>query len=94
MNAPVRIAPEAHVIVPRDLAERCGWTPSTPLEVIETPQGLLVREQEAAKPGFDYDAFRRRVPRHEGPPMSLDDMDRGIDQAMRERWAEKEANSR
>jgi bifunctional DNA-binding transcriptional regulator/antitoxin component of YhaV-PrlF toxin-antitoxin module len=81
--------------LPSELLSRKGWRPGTELEVEETADGFTIRAVEpAAPPGFDYEAFRRRVPKHEGPPATLEDMQRGIDQAMAERWARKEANSR
>jgi hypothetical protein len=65
------------------------------LEVEETVEGFTIRAVErAAPPGFDYEAFRRDVPKHEGPPVSIEEMNEGIDRAMAERWARKEASSR
>lgn len=93
MAEQAKIVSAGALAVPQDVLDRLGWSVETDLELIETGDGLLVRKKVSA-PGFDYAAFRRRVPKHEGPPASLEDMQRGIDQAMAERWARKEADSR
>jgi len=83
--------------LPRELLARRGWEAGLELEVEETAQGLLIRPAPTLAPPderIDYEEFRRRVPKHEGPPVSLEEMQEGIDRAMAERWARKEANSR
>lgn len=93
----VKLTASGALELPPGLAERKGWHPETQFEVEETATGLEVRvveQQELANHSFDYEAFRRNVPKHEGPPVSIEDMNKAIDLAMAERWARKEANSR
>jgi len=82
--------------LPRSLIDAKGWQPGAEFEVEETAAGLLIRSAvaSAVREGIDWDEFRHRVPKHQGPPVSLEDMQRGIDEAMAERWASKERNSR
>lgn len=93
MTEHAKIVGGTAVAMSKEVLDRMGWSAETDLEVIETADGLLVRKIAPA-PGFDYEAFRRRVPKHEGPAASLEDMQKGIDEAMAERWARKEADSR
>lgn len=97
MTKLTKVTAAGEAVLGSDLLSGKGWAPGTELEVVSTPQGLLIRRAATMAPPaerIDWDEFRRRVPKHEGPPKTLEDMQRGIDEAMAERWARKEANSR
>lgn len=97
MTKHVKLNKDGAIEVPAELVADQGWTLDSDLEVEVTANGLTFRapkQQPTANPGFDYEEFRRRVPKHEGPPATLEDMERAIDAAMRERWLRKEAHSR
>jgi len=91
-----KITPSGELIVPRQVLASKGWVAGTEVELEETAEGLLIRAARAKAPTerIDYEEFRRRVPKYEGPPRTLEDMQCAIDEAMAERWARKEANSR
>ncbi|HEY0115458.1 MAG TPA: AbrB/MazE/SpoVT family DNA-binding domain-containing protein [Allosphingosinicella sp.] len=96
MTEHTKVTQAGEVVLSKHLLQGRGWAPGTELEVEETPQGVLIRVPRPKAPAerISYEEFRRRVPKYEGPPVSLEDMQNGIDQAMAERWARKEANSR
>ena len=96
MTEQTKITLAGELILSPQLLAETGWAPGTELEVEQTSRGLLIRpaRSRAREGRISYEEFRRRVPRYEGPPATLEDMQRGIDQAMAERWAAKEARSR
>lgn len=94
MSEHIKITPGGEAVIPRDVCERLDWRPGKEL-VLDAGRGqIMVRAKDSSRERIDYQEFRRRVPKFEGPPKSLEDMQRGIDEAMAERWARKEANSR
>lgn len=96
MTEHTKVTAAGEVIVPRRVLEARGWAPGMELEVDETPQGVIIRPARAGAPTerISYEEFRRRVPKYEGPTVTLEEMDRAIDQAMAERWKAKQARSR
>src|SRR5438128_2683835 len=97
MTKHFQVRRDGAVELPAEVAAAMGWPAGTDLQAETTANGIVVKPAtvtSSAAPGFDYEEFRRQVPKHEGPPVSLEDMKRGIDIAMAERWARKEANSR
>ena len=82
--------------LPAALVDARGWQPGAEFEVEETAVGLIIRvaAAPAVREGIDWEEFRRRVPKHEGPPASLEDMEDAIEAGRRERWSRKEASSR
>jgi hypothetical protein len=94
MTEHTKISPEGSLNLSKDVVEQEGWRPGTELEVLHIADGILIREKRAAKPGIDWEEFRRRMPKYEGPPVSLEDMERGIELERARRWARKERDSR
>lgn len=97
MTKHASISPDGDLKLPKDIVAEEGWEPGTKLVVLHTADGMLIRPAGGSKPArqrISWDEFRRRVPPHEGPPLSLEDMDRAMDRAMAERWKAKEARSR
>lgn len=94
MTAHTKLSSDGRVIVPKDVVDRQGWQPETELEVVESRDGVLIRPKQLNKEGISWEEFRRRVPPHDGPPASLEDMDRAIEREAVRRYVEKERRSR
>jgi AbrB family looped-hinge helix DNA binding protein len=90
----IRITAEGEAIVPKDVCEKLNWKPGTEVEIESAGDRAVLRPKTAPRERISYEEFRRRVPKHEGPPATLEDMRKAIDTALAERWARKERNSR
>ncbi len=47
MNTRTQILPSGDVAIPEDVRERLAWLPGTPLELIETADGITLRRRDA-----------------------------------------------
>lgn len=49
MNARTEVLPSGDVAIPEDVRERLHWTAGTPLELLETPDGISLRRPSRMK---------------------------------------------
>lgn len=96
MTEHTRISADGEAIIPKALCERLNWPPGTEIEIDEARESVLLRRKvpEPSREKITIEEFMRRVPAYEGPPVTLEQMNEGIEQARAERWAAKEARSR
>ena len=79
MNAFTKISEKGQVVVPKTTRDRLGWEAGLDLEVIEHEDSVTLRRRRAAKTLSPDQAVAefQRLYRHEGPPVSLDEMKAG-----------------
>lgn len=94
MNAQTKMSAKGQVVIPKAVRERLRWSKGADLEIVETAEGVLLRRRQPQRERISIEEFRRRMPKYDGPPASLEDMNEAIDRAMAERWARKERDSR
>lgn len=93
MNAQTKLSAKGQVVIPKAVRDRLHWVEGADLEVIETAGGVLLRPKPTRR-RITIEELRARLPKYEGPPVSLEEIQAGIDEAMAERWAAKEERSR
>ena len=93
MNAHTRLSAKGQIVIPKPVRDRLCWAEGADLELIETADGVLLRPVQPSRERITIEEFRRRMPRYEGPPATLEDMDAAIEAARAERWARKIADS-
>lgn len=94
MTEHTKISSEGEAIIPKEVCERLNWRPGMEIEMAASGSGLLVRPKAEPRERISIEEFRRRMPKHEGPPASLEDMEQAIEAERRERWLRKERDSR
>lgn len=85
MNATTRVSAKGQVVIPKDVRDRLKLAVGDLLEVVERPDGVLLRKR-AVKSGESFDQITTRIRariRYAGPRVSIDEMD----QAIAEMWA-------
>lgn len=89
MNMHTKLSDKGQIVVPKAVRDRLGWQPGADLDVIETGEGVAFRLRRAAKTlGADSAAAAlRSIYRHEGPPVSLDEMRDAVALEAAERFA-------
>ena len=76
---------KGQVVIPKDVRERLRMAAGDKLDVIERPDGVLLR-RPYVKSGESFDAITARIRSrvaYSGPPVSIADMD----QAIADMWA-------
>ena len=85
MTAYTRVSAKGQVVIPKSLRERLAWAPGTPLDVIETADGLTLRRSNPAKQS-DFDtalARLRKISRWNGPRFSNEEEKTAVDELLR-----------
>ncbi len=78
MNAQTRLSAKGQVVIPKAVRDRLHWSEGDNLEVVETAGGVLLRPVRRPRERITVEEFKRLVPPHEGPPVSLEEMEQGI----------------
>lgn len=86
-----RLSSKGQVIIPKAVRDARGWKEGTELVVEEREDGVLLRPAMPSKRYTVDDVYG--VLKYEGPAKTIEEMNKGIDLAMRERWAKKSRRS-
>ncbi|MFO1040077.1 MAG: AbrB/MazE/SpoVT family DNA-binding domain-containing protein [Geminicoccaceae bacterium] len=83
--ARTRLSSKGQLIIPKDIRDRRGWTAGTELELLDQGDVLVLRR---ADPPFARTTFEEvhGCLRYDGPPIALEELDKGIARHVRERW--------
>ncbi len=84
MNARTKVSSKGDVAIPRDVRERLAWEPGTPLELVETPDGISLRRpaEKSPFPPKTIDDLRA-LPKYKGPPQPIEAISRLSDEDIR-----------
>lgn len=80
MNARTTVSAKGQVVIPKDVRDRLKIASGDRLEVVERPDGVLLRKQPS-KSGESFEAITARIRsrvKYSGPPVAIADMDRTI----------------
>lgn len=89
MNAHTKLSAKGQVVIPKAVRERMKWAQGDDLEIVETAAGLLLRSSTPRRGTITLEEFRRRVPRHEGPVVTLEEMEKAIEEEAVARFERK-----
>ena len=78
MNSHTKLSAKGQVVIPKAVRDRLHWVEGADLEVVETAGGVLLRPVKGPRERISIEEFRRRVPRHKGPPVTLEQMEESI----------------
>ncbi|MES2096696.1 MAG: AbrB/MazE/SpoVT family DNA-binding domain-containing protein [Pseudomonadota bacterium] len=82
MNAKTTLSAKGQVVIPKDVRDALGLKPGQVLDVVRTGNGVLltVPHQKSGRSAEEIFARIREIaPKWEGPPVSIEDMDRAVD---------------
>lgn len=82
MNAQTTLSEKGQVVIPKDVRDALGFVVGQKLEVIRSGNGVFLRpvlEKSGRTTEEIFAHLREIVPKWEGPPVSIEDMDRAVD---------------
>ena len=91
--ARTRLSSKGQLVVPREVRERHGWRAGTELEVEDRGDVVVLRRAEPLFPPTTIEQVRGSA-KYEGPPVPIEDFDKGIEEHIREMWEGFEKQSR
>jgi AbrB family looped-hinge helix DNA binding protein len=86
MNAQTKLSAKGQVVIPKEIRKRLQLSAGRILDVIETPEGVLLRPH-ARKPGLSFEEAEKRICKilkYDGPPVTIEEMNESIEQM----WAQ------
>ena len=88
LTAQTRLSSKGQMVLPSSIRQARNWGAGTELTVEDTPAGVLIRSNDKARlfPPTRYEDVFGSL-KYDGPPVSIEDMDKGIEQMFRERHA-------
>jgi bifunctional DNA-binding transcriptional regulator/antitoxin component of YhaV-PrlF toxin-antitoxin module len=75
------------MVLPKSIRDAKNWQSGTELDVVSHPDGVLLKLVQPSKKYTLDDLYG--FLKYDGPPVSVEDMNRAIDIAMAERWERK-----
>jgi AbrB family looped-hinge helix DNA binding protein len=83
-----RVSSKGQIVLPKELRDAYGWGAGTDLVIERGPgSSLMLRCKDTIQP-TTIDAVAGCL-KYNGSPVSLEDMERGIEQELRGRWLRK-----
>ena len=94
MNAQTKLSAKGQVVIPKDVRDRLGLAEGTVFDVIERGGEVVLRKagNRAISDRRAVEAAVREIQsfyRYEGPPVSIEDMDRAVLEAVRKKFEGK-----
>jgi AbrB family looped-hinge helix DNA binding protein len=92
MNAKTTMSAKGQVVIPKDVRDELGLRPGQSLDVVKMNGGVFLRPV-SQKSGRSFEEILRELRSlytHEGPPVSIEEMNASVDQMFRETWSESE----
>ncbi len=74
MSSETKLSVKGQVVIPKDVRDALHWEVGVPLSVTRTGDAVILRPTRAKRKRISYAEFRRQVPKYEGPPVSIDNM--------------------
>ena len=80
MNAQTTVSSKGQIVIPKDVRDRLKIATGDQLEVVERPDGVLLRKAstKSGKSFEDVTAKIKSIIRYNGPPVSIEEMNEAI----------------
>lgn len=90
MGAQATFSAKGQIVIPKDVRDRYRFTNGQVVDVIETPEGVLLKAQPSEKASSFDEAFQRMraAVDYNGPRLDEADWQAGIDEAIRQKWGD------
>ena len=86
MPPQTHLSAKGQIVIPKQVRDAHNWHPGTAFEVIDRPDGILLRPTATAARRLSLAEFRSLLPRHQGPAVTIEEMDAAIDTELAARW--------
>ena len=90
MNMLSRLSSKGQIVIPKDVRDALGWTEGQEIVVRKSgDRAVLELPAPAKRERISWEEFERVVPRYEGPPVSIEEMNISLDEMWRARASER-----
>lgn len=82
------LSTKGQVVIPKSIRDRHDWHAGTKFEFIDYPDGVLMKAVPASPKKYTLDDLASFL-KYDGPPATIDDMKRAIDDTMDAKWSKR-----
>jgi len=80
MTVYIKLSSKGQVVLPKGMRDALKLEAGEQLAVTLKGRSIIMEAPPAPIERISYEEFRRRVPRYRGPPASIEDMNRAVDE--------------
>ncbi len=87
MSVEIKVSSKGQIVIPKDVRDALHLGTGSTLQLTRIGRQIVLEVSDTApdRPKISYDEFRRRFPRYEGKPATIEDMNAAVDQMFAER---------
>jgi AbrB family looped-hinge helix DNA binding protein len=92
MNARAKISSKGQLVIPKSVRDAHGWDEGTELEFVEAGSEVSLRTARKSDPRFPpttWEELRKHRIKYDGPPVSIEDMNKAVLEEAARRWDAK-----
>ena len=89
MNAVTKMSSKGQVVIPKDVRDALGWTEGKELSVRKSGDRAVLELAEPMREKISWEEFRRRMPKYDGPTVTIEEMNQAIENGWKERVARR-----
>jgi AbrB family looped-hinge helix DNA binding protein len=82
-----RVSTKGQIVLPKAIREDYDWPAGTDLAIERGPDSVTLRRNPTIRPTTVEEVAG--CLKYDGPPLSIEDMQRAIDEELKERWLRK-----
>jgi AbrB family looped-hinge helix DNA binding protein len=89
MNARTKLSSKGQLVIPKSVRDAHGWGEGTEFEIVDEGKGVRLQPiggRDPLFPPITVEEFRSRIVKYNGPPVSIEDMDRAVLEDAKRRW--------
>ena len=79
MTIQTKLSVKGQVVIPKEVRDALHLQPGEMLNVKRVGNQVIMEAAKPPRATISYEEFRRRVPRHEGSPISIEEMKLAVD---------------
>ena len=79
MGIEISISSKGQIVIPKDVRDALGLKAGEKLVMERVGRRLILEAPQPPRERISYEEFRRRVPKYEGPPATIADMNAAVD---------------
>lgn len=85
MGIEITVSSKGQIVIPKDVRDALDLKAGEKLVLERVGRRLILEAPAAPRERISYEEFRRRVPKYEGPPATIAEMDAAVDRMFAER---------
>jgi AbrB family looped-hinge helix DNA binding protein len=80
MSSQTKLSVKGQVVIPKDVRDALNLKPGETLNVKRVGNQIVMEAVAPSRKKISYEEFRKRIPKYDGPPVSIEEMNAAVDE--------------